>query len=140
MYESLADMWSTWYGAYLDADFPRLMIRFEDTLFHAERVMEIITDCVGGRPGEQPSPPFRYHLGKSKRGPSSDFPTALGKYGREAGRYDGMTADDRKYALSALDEKLMRTFRYPQITTPSSSAAAGDDTATSIEKPLTDEP
>jgi len=70
-YDSLADMWSDWYRSYIDAEFPRLIIRFEDTLFHAEKIMEIISKCVGAPMEIQ----YQYHTAKSKKGPSSDFPT-----------------------------------------------------------------
>lgn len=30
-YTSLAHMWSSWNAQYVDVDYPRLMIRFEDT-------------------------------------------------------------------------------------------------------------
>jgi len=112
VYDSLADMWSKYYRSYMnDADFPRLIIRFEDTLFHAEKVMRIVSDCVGMPMDDAP---FLYELGKAKRGPSSDFRTALAKYGSESGRYDGLLAEDRNYALSALDADVMLTFHYQQ--------------------------
>ena len=39
-HDSLAHFWSEWYRLYLDADFPRIMVRFEDMLFHAKEVIE----------------------------------------------------------------------------------------------------
>lgn len=125
-------MWSMWYQAYFNADFPRLMIRFEDTLFHAEKVMQIVNECVGS--SESEITPFLYHLGKSKRGPSSDFPTALGKYGSERGRYDGMAEVDREYARSALDANLMRTFHYPQMPSSTSYSAANTAAAAAADE------
>ena len=44
---SLAHVWTSWYQEYLHADFPRLIIRFEDLLFHTEAVLEEIKECVG---------------------------------------------------------------------------------------------
>lgn len=41
---SLAHFWSEWYRLYLDADFPRIMVRFEDMLFHAKEVIE--RECI----------------------------------------------------------------------------------------------
>jgi hypothetical protein len=46
-YKSLAHVWSEWYREYLDADFPRLIVRFEDLIFHAPAVLEQIRECVG---------------------------------------------------------------------------------------------
>jgi hypothetical protein len=39
-HKSLAHFWSEWYGEYMDADFPRIMVRFEDLLFYGKEVTE----------------------------------------------------------------------------------------------------
>lgn len=110
-YDSLIDLWSEWNSLYYHADYPRLMIRFEDTLFHAERVMHLITECAGIETDE----PFKYHIDSSKHLKSSaDFVTALGKYGSADGRYDGLTPPDMKYLQTHLDEELMKVFHYKQ--------------------------
>ena len=44
---SLAHVWSSWYREYLDADFPRLMVRFEDLLLRPSDVLHEIGHCVG---------------------------------------------------------------------------------------------
>jgi len=111
----LADYWSEWNREFVDAKFPRLIIRFEDTLFHAEKVMELVVECVTGRPMEHP---FRYHLAASKtHGNPADFVTALANYGTERGRYDGLAREDREYVREggALDPRLMEMFHYPQV-------------------------
>ena len=46
-WESLASVWTEWYREYYDADFPRLMIRFEDLLFHTPEVLDQIRECAG---------------------------------------------------------------------------------------------
>jgi len=118
-YDSLADMWSEWYYEYYrEANFPRLMIRFEDTLFHAEKVMELVNECLLGPASAASDPtPFKYHLDASKNLKSSaDFATALAKYGTETGRYAGLARRDKIYAVTkGLDAKLMQEFHYPQI-------------------------
>jgi len=113
VYKSLADMWSEWYQAYLDSDFPRLIIRFEDTLFHAEKVMQLVTECLG-----QPlDVPFQYHLGASKtHGNSNGFKDALSIYGRAEGRYNGLTSEDNVYASTAINSSLLELFHYPSIS------------------------
>ena len=50
---SLIHMWKVFYQTYLDAEYPRLMIRFEDTLYHPEKVWEAIVDCLYGPPSEE---------------------------------------------------------------------------------------
>jgi hypothetical protein len=37
---SLAHFWSEWYRLYMDADYPRIIVRFEDLLFYGEEVTE----------------------------------------------------------------------------------------------------
>lgn len=112
-YASLADMWSEWNQAYVELKFPHLMIRFEDTLFHAEKVMAVILECIG-RPMKTE---FKYHLERSKNLRSSaDFVTALAKYGTAKGRDNGLAKEDRVYAQTALNPDLMRRFHYKQVS------------------------
>lgn len=109
-YDSLADMWSDWYIRFFDAKFPRLIIRYEDTLFHAEKVFGIVMECIG-RPTSRP---YTYQLEASKvHGSSSDFVHALAKYGTERGRYAGLLPNDRAHARTVLNSTLMSTFGYP---------------------------
>jgi len=110
-YDSLADMWTVWNRAYVDANFPRLIIRLEDILFHSERVMELVSDCLG----KPMTARFQYHLSSSKPlRTSADFVSAIKKYGKADGRFIGMTLEDREYAVSALDPLLLQTFHYPR--------------------------
>jgi hypothetical protein len=44
-FDSMVHFWSTWYNEYLEADYPRLMIRFEDLIFHQREL--ISTVCEG---------------------------------------------------------------------------------------------
>lgn len=46
-WRSMAHMWSTWYSEYHAANFPRLMVRFEDILLHPKEVVEQVRECVG---------------------------------------------------------------------------------------------
>lgn len=47
-YESLAHLWNVWYEEYVHADFPRLVLRLEDLLFHAEETITQVCECGGG--------------------------------------------------------------------------------------------
>ena len=47
-YTSLVDMWNLWYKDWHAVSFPRLMVRFEDLLFHAEDVVSQVCACGGG--------------------------------------------------------------------------------------------
>jgi hypothetical protein len=111
-YKSIADFWSEWNRLHVDTFRPRLMIRFEDTLFHAEKVMERIGQCLG----VPLLGPFQYKLDASKKhGESSNFFSALAKYGKADGRYTNFTSEERAYLQSALDPLLLELFHYPQI-------------------------
>lgn len=47
-HDSLAHFYTDWYQEYFDADFPRLMIRLEDIVFHPTKVLETLCNCVEG--------------------------------------------------------------------------------------------
>jgi hypothetical protein len=47
-WDSLAHVWSDFYREYEEATYPRLVIRFEDVLFHTEAVVDQIRQCAGG--------------------------------------------------------------------------------------------
>lgn len=108
---SLADLWSTWNQEYVESDTPRLIIRYEDVLFHAEKVMSLISDCTGvplSRPGE-----YMYRAKKAKaHGKSTDLAMALRMYGSEEGRYGSMSPEDVSYSRTALSPDLMNLFGY----------------------------
>lgn len=108
-YDSLTDLWTKWNRQYLEADYPRLIIRFEDTLFHAEKVMKVVGECAGLPTAK----PFRYRLAAGKdHGNSTDFVTAMAKYGTNQGRYAGLIPKDLKHARKTLDPELMSIFHY----------------------------
>lgn len=137
-YDSLADLWTVFYKTYMEADFPRLLVRFEDLLFHRENVMAQIVECVTGEsafsslssatattPTDGKSrthkstgswfheEPLKYRLSPVKEhGRSSDLVSAVIKYGTSRGRYAGMASEDLRYAAKALDPKLLRKFQY----------------------------
>jgi hypothetical protein len=108
-FDSMAAYWSEYYRQYLYATFPRVFVRFEDTIFHAEKVMETLSRCVGA----ERERPFQYYVERAKKfKQANDFVKALGKYGTAKDRYKGMTLDDLEYAKTALDPTLMQIFRY----------------------------
>lgn len=111
-YKSLADMWTDWYREWVETSIPSLVIRFEDTLFHAEKVMQAVMECIG-----EPMPkPFLYQLDAAKsHGASADFLTAMAKYGGAKGREGGMLLDDKVYAKDALDPRLLDIFHYKHL-------------------------
>lgn len=114
-YDSLVHVWNEWNQDYLEADFPRLMVRFEDQLFHGEKVMQLISNC-SGIPLKQP---FLYQWRKSKtHGDSSNFISALSKYGNVRARQLLLDAKDLEYAKSTLDPTLVQIFGYQHEVNP----------------------
>lgn len=108
-YESLASMWSQWNRAYFEADFPRLIVRFEDVLFNAERVMNSVAECAGLSVRH----PYRAMLRPSKgHGDSSGLLSAMLKYGTDKGWSTGFLPADLEYSKTALDKDLMSLFHY----------------------------
>ena len=106
----MPDFWSEWNRGYFQADYPRLMIRFEDALYRTEEVIETIRDCVGLPKSDKP---FQQHAGAAKiHGKSSDLASSYIKYMSDAGRHHGLNAADRRYSNAVLDPELMRVFQY----------------------------
>lgn len=111
-------MYSDWYLQYFHADYPRLMIRFEDILYHQEDVIRKIQQCIG----MNTSKPFIFQTRSAKwHGDPTDFTTALQKYVTESLRSRGLNHDDRQYAREKLHPDLMRTFQYKHIPTRATS-------------------
>jgi hypothetical protein len=109
-WDSLVDLWNDWNRQYLQADYPRLMVRFEDLLFQAPAVMKQISDCMGV---DFNLTTFRYQKGKAKKhGSGTDFLHAIIKSGNETARKQGMTEQDLTFAAQHLDADLMRIFQY----------------------------
>jgi hypothetical protein len=113
-------MWSYWNRLYLDASYPRLIVRFEDTLFHAEQIMDVITTCAGINRTKT----FHYNLNKAKQVKvTADFATALRKYGSKAGRFSKLNDCDKDYLQTHLDDELLKTFQYTNVPKPNVSCA-----------------
>ena len=112
-WQSLAHFWNDWYELYLRENYPRLIIRFEDTLFHGEEVMEKVCNCAGGK---QPKH-FTYVIDNAKwdhKHAQNNLVSAIVKYGTDARRYDNMTSDDLRFAARHLNPELMKAFRYQE--------------------------
>jgi hypothetical protein len=111
-WDSLVHYWNAWYESYLEeAPWPRLIIRFEDTLFHPKQVMAEVCKCGGGHFVE----PFQYLIDKAKwnhANKQNNMVTAMIQYGTNTGRYRNMTSEDLRFAKQTLNSKLMDIFHY----------------------------
>jgi hypothetical protein len=109
-WESLVDLWNDWYRQYLEADFPRLIVRFEDMLYQAPAVTQKISDCMGV---DFNAETFKYQTKSAKgHGSQTDFLHAVIKSGSETARKKGMTVADLRFTAQHLDVDLMRIFQY----------------------------
>ena len=113
---TMLDHYNDYYGNYMAAKFPRLMVRFEDLVFFPKQVITQICHCAGG---ELEKGPFKYVVESAKKGSAhgakserTGFLDAIIRYGRRQGRWKGMTNQDLVYAQQALSSELMSAFRY----------------------------
>jgi hypothetical protein len=112
VWDSLAHLWNDWYESYHNVDYPRLMIRFEDFLFHGKEVMETVCKCGGAQ--QQPSR-FAYLVDKAKwnhKHAQNNMVSAMVKYGTDGRRYNNMTREDLGFAHKALNRDLIKAFGY----------------------------
>jgi hypothetical protein len=113
---SLAHLWSMWYREYYESSMPRLIIRYEDLLFHTEKVIDSIRDCVGAT---WKSDTFQWQAAPAKTHPyfarfkaPSSLVSAVIKYGSAKGREGTMNIDDQTYARTFIDKAMVRNFHY----------------------------
>lgn len=112
-YESLVDVWNTWYREWEMQDFPMLQTRFEDLVFHPEYVLKASCECVGGV--------FADDFVFIERNAKEDLPLNEGtnglvktliQYGNSKNRLEGFTEREVRYVSRELDEGLMKKFGY----------------------------
>lgn len=118
---SMVHHWNEWYQNYLQAPWPRVLIRFEDLIFHPRNVTQTICECAGGELNDKP---FQYIVDSAKVGKAhgtekTGYVDAIAKYGKDRHRWKGMTNEDLDFARSQLDPDLMKLFRYRPPQAPS---------------------
>jgi len=116
-HDSLVHMWNEWFNAYYHASFPRLIIRFEDIIFHPKEVTKTFCECAGGELDQHHK--FHFIVDSAKKGGDkihgkhrTSYLDALKKYGTEKGRYDLYQQPDLDYSTKHLDHTLMEAFQY----------------------------
>ena len=106
----LVSFYNDYYQQYLrKADYPRLMVRFEDMLLMPHAVLKAISDCAGVEMTSQIS--FQTTSSKG-HGSKTNFVHAIAKTGNAARRTQLMTADDLELARTVLDSDILETFQY----------------------------
>ena len=113
-HDSLADLWNTWYGDWINADFPRLIVRFEDLLFHTETVVRKVCECGGGEIRDVNN--FKYSVSSAKTGKAHKGSNGLVKsmttYSDTIKRLKSFTVQDLDYAVTTLRSDIMTMFKY----------------------------
>lgn len=119
-HDSLAHFWNDWYQEYMEADYPRVFVRFEDLLFYGEEVIRTLCKCGGGVPRR---PDFLHIQDSAKLGTmahghdKTSLLKAILLYGNDLHRLDTFNQEDLKAAREFLDPYLMKLFNYQHPTT-----------------------
>ncbi len=114
-HNNLAEAWNTWYGDYINAHYPRLIVRFEDLLFNTETVITQACHCFGGQLKDEYN--FNYHVDSAKpdigaHHGGSGLTEALLKYSNANKRVKSFTKDDLDFANKVLNKTMMDLFHY----------------------------
>lgn len=117
-YSSLAHLFNDWYHDYYSkADYPFVMIRMEDLVFHTKSTIRQVCECAGG--AIRTDRPFRYVTDSAKKdSPGHDTSTGLLeawiKYSQTLPRrMEGLwTREDYEAALESLDQSMIDLFHY----------------------------
>jgi hypothetical protein len=114
-HDSLAHLWNDWYNDYKNANYPRLMVRFEDLIFHPKKMTKLICECAGG----ELQLPFTYIVNSAKQGPGhgkkserTGMVLAWIRYGKKPQVMGGFHSADYHAATKFLDQDIMNTFGY----------------------------
>mmetsp|Transcript_5754 Transcript_5754/g.8461 ORF Transcript_5754/g.8461 Transcript_5754/m.8461 type:complete len:180 (+) Transcript_5754:687-1226(+) len=114
-HDSYIGLWNDYNKLYDEATYPRLIVRYEDLLFHPDYVISEVCKCAGGRVLAEDE--RRYITDNAKAGQkihegASDLLSAVMRYGDEAKRVEGFTDEERSYAERALNKDLVDKFDY----------------------------
>ena len=114
-YKNLLDWWNSFYSGYLNATFPRLIIRYEDLLLYSDEIIPQICNCVGGKliNAENGVNIFKDSAKDSRvYGHTSNLVDSLMRYGSRKERIKHCSNGDLLYANNTLDKNLMNIFQY----------------------------
>ncbi len=136
-FASLFDLWNTFYDQYLQAPFPRLIVRFEDTLFRLPQIIQFVHECVGAYwkgsdellledlinsvilPGDKDLPTIRVYSTAAKihgnahnNLNASSLVATMKKNTNATVRLNQMNRAELAYARLTLDPSLMQLFGY----------------------------
>jgi hypothetical protein len=114
-YESLPHLWNEWYSVYVNSSFPLLLVRMEDLVFHAERILPKVCECAG----------FQYqgnfrpineiqnkNHGIEQNATSQGLLRSILTYGNVTNRRAGYPLFQLEAARMVLSDHLMERFNY----------------------------
>jgi hypothetical protein len=119
-HDSILHHWNDYYNEYLNADFPRLLVRYEDLLFHPKELTKSVCECAGGSMRRDDN--FIFIVDTAKKGDAAHgsmsartgYVDAMIKYGSEEKRYGKYVAKrDLEYIRDHVDTNLMTLLSYP---------------------------
>lgn len=125
-FPSLAHVWNEYYSQYRNADYPRLMIRYEDMLFYPKAVMKRVCECVDGDFLDSgfslKVDNAKFGPGHGEQNPNHGLLTSILKNTDLSRRVKDFSEEDLIFARdSALDADLMELFRYSHPTLDATS-------------------
>ncbi len=128
-YESMAHFWNEWYSDYIrfendnktmvsPLDFPFIVVRMEDLIFHADTVIPIMCECGGGKLKDGGVKRVTKiangynHAVDTSTGEKSGLIRSVIKYGNTTRRRKGYPQFQLQAARDVLDPRLMQVFGY----------------------------
>lgn len=116
-HDSLVGLWNDWYGDYKAiTHYPRLMIRYEDLLFHLQEVVTKVCHCGGGKIiHANGTVSIQSDSAKGSKGAhegANGLLSAVMQYGNSETRVKGFSVGDLEYAETMLRSDLMEEFGY----------------------------
>jgi hypothetical protein len=111
-------MWNLWYKEYLAEDdaFPRLIVRLEDLVFHADTVVPQLCTCAGGthtKEFQHSKTVQNQNAGIDTTDVSQGLYRSVVRYGNVTNRRRGYPTFQLEAAKEILDPSMMEVFGYP---------------------------
>ena len=131
-YPSFGEIWNDFQTAYLNAPFPRLIVRFEDALFYLPQIIAKIPQCTGAE-YKNKADGLKVLTGYSKihgaEAKTSSLLAVLLTTVDKQRRMEGIESEQLERIRSTLDPELLKLFRYnlPEAV-DTTTVAAGTST------------
>lgn len=114
IYESLPEMWNEYYRQYMeDADYPRLIVRYEDFLLYSQEIVRVLAECSGAK---MTSSEFHYFTGEArswrKQEGTSNIINTVKKLGAMDWFYYQLTKEEQQVLQSHLSPDIRALFQY----------------------------